>query len=79
MAAEQKPYLNTREDTAIRFLGLPTLMRSTGDSTNGSFGLMEHWEMPPAGLLHPTICIIWKTKRFTYSKAKWPLSAMASG
>jgi quercetin dioxygenase-like cupin family protein len=23
------------------------LMRSTGESTNGLFGLMEHWEMPP--------------------------------
>jgi quercetin dioxygenase-like cupin family protein len=22
-------------------------MRSTGESTNGSFGLMEHWEMAP--------------------------------
>ncbi len=47
MTAEQKPYLNTREDAAIRFLGLPTLMRSTGESNNESFGLMEHWEMPP--------------------------------
>jgi quercetin dioxygenase-like cupin family protein len=47
MTAEQRPHLNTREDAAIRFLGLPTLMRSTGDATNGAFGLMEHWEMPP--------------------------------
>jgi quercetin dioxygenase-like cupin family protein len=47
MTSEQGPYLNTREDVAIRFLGIPTLMRSTGESTNGSFGLMEHWEMPP--------------------------------
>ncbi len=43
----QEPYLNTREDAAFRFLGLPTLMRSTGESTNGAFGLMEHWLMPP--------------------------------
>jgi quercetin dioxygenase-like cupin family protein len=43
----QLPYLNTREDSAIRFLGLPTLMRSTGETTGGAFGLMEHWEMPP--------------------------------
>lgn len=47
MTPEQRPYLNTREDAPIRFLGLPTLMRSTAESTNGSFGLMEHWEMPP--------------------------------
>jgi len=30
----------------FRFLGLPTLMLSTGESTGGSFGLMEHWDMP---------------------------------
>jgi quercetin dioxygenase-like cupin family protein len=47
MTADQRPYLNTREDAAIRFLGLPTLMRSTGESTNGLFGLIEQWEMPP--------------------------------
>lgn len=41
------PYLSTREDSAFRFLGIPTLMRSTGESTNGAFGLMEHWSMPP--------------------------------
>jgi mannose-6-phosphate isomerase-like protein (cupin superfamily) len=43
----QEPYLNTREDSAFRFLGLPTLMRSTGETTSGAFGLMEHWMMPP--------------------------------
>ena len=42
-----QPYVNTREDTAFRFLGLPTLMRSTSETTNGAFGLMEHWSMPP--------------------------------
>lgn len=47
MSAQQTPYSNTRDNEAIRFLGLPTLMRSTGESTNGSFGLLEHWEMPP--------------------------------
>lgn len=41
-----EPYLNSREDEAFRFLGLPTLMRATGETTNGAFGLMEHWEMP---------------------------------
>ncbi len=42
-----QPYMNTREDSAFRFLGIPTLMRSTSETTNGAFGLMEHWSMPP--------------------------------
>ena len=40
-----QPYMNTREDPAFRFLGLPTLIRSTSETTNGAFGLMEHWSM----------------------------------
>ena len=43
----QQPYQNTRKDPAVRFLGLPTLMRATGETTNGAFGLIEHWSMPP--------------------------------
>lgn len=43
----QQPYLNTRADAAFRFLGLPTLVRSTRETTNGAFGLLEHWSMPP--------------------------------
>lgn len=46
-APQQQLYSNTREDSAIMFLGLPTLMRSTGETTNGAFGLMEHWMIPP--------------------------------
>jgi hypothetical protein len=42
----QQPYLNTREDAGYRFLGVPTLTRATGETTNGAFGLIEHWEMP---------------------------------
>jgi quercetin dioxygenase-like cupin family protein len=42
-----QPYVNTREDSAFLFLGLPSLMRSTSETTNGAFGLMEHWSMPP--------------------------------
>jgi steroid delta-isomerase-like uncharacterized protein len=38
---------NAREDSAFRFLGLPTLMRSTAESTGGAFGLMEHWSIQP--------------------------------
>lgn len=47
MAAQAlQPYVNTREDSVFRFLGQPTVMRSTGETTNGAFGLMEHWNMP---------------------------------
>lgn len=44
--AQQPPYVNTREDAEFRFLGIPTLMRSTAETTAGAFGLMEHWAMP---------------------------------
>ena len=40
------PYANTRQDPAFRFLGIPTVMRATAETTNGAFGLVEHWEMP---------------------------------
>ena len=46
-AAVANMHLNTREDSAFRFLGLPTLIRSTAENTGGAFGLMEHWSMPP--------------------------------
>lgn len=46
-AKQQAPYLNTREDEAFRFLGIPTLIRSAGETTNGAFGLIEQWEIPP--------------------------------
>ena len=46
-AAVATIHLNTREDPAFRFLGLPTLIRSAAESTGGAFGLMEHWSMPP--------------------------------
>ncbi len=43
---QQQPYLNTREDAGYRFLGVPTLTRATGETTNGAFGMIEHWDMP---------------------------------
>ena len=46
-ATQQQPYLNAREDSAFRFLGIPSLVRSRAETTNGAFGLIEHWEMPP--------------------------------
>ena len=42
-----QPYLNTRDASPFRFLGLPTVMRSNGRTTNGAFGLLEHWMIPP--------------------------------
>lgn len=42
-----QPYRSTRKDPAFRFLGQPTLMRSTGETTGGGFGLLESWSMPP--------------------------------
>ena len=43
---QPQPYMNTRADSAFRFLGVPTLVRATAETTNGAFGLAEHWEMP---------------------------------
>ncbi len=47
MAKELQPVLNTRHDSPFRFLGIPTAMRATSETTNGAFGLIEHWMMPP--------------------------------
>jgi uncharacterized protein (TIGR02246 family) len=47
MTPQQQPYANTREDSPVRFLGIPTLMKSTGETTNGAFGLLEQYSMPP--------------------------------
>jgi quercetin dioxygenase-like cupin family protein len=42
-----KPVMNLKGDKAFRFLGLPTQVRATAEMTNGAFGLVENWEMPP--------------------------------
>jgi ketosteroid isomerase-like protein/quercetin dioxygenase-like cupin family protein len=41
-----QPYVNTTEEPPIYFLGLPTILRATGQTTNGAFGLVEN-VMPP--------------------------------
>lgn len=41
-----EPYLNTRNDAPFRFLGVPSVMKATSETTGGAFGLMEHWQMP---------------------------------
>lgn len=35
------------ENGAFRFLGLPTLIQASSKTTNGAFGLVENWSMPP--------------------------------
>jgi quercetin dioxygenase-like cupin family protein len=42
-----QPYRNTRDDQPFQFLGLPTLLRATAETTNGAFGLIDHTTMPP--------------------------------
>lgn len=46
-SAARTPVINTREEGAIRFLGIPTALRATGETTNGAFGLVEHLAVPP--------------------------------
>src|SRR5689334_20893147 len=41
-----QPYVNMRGNAAFRFLGIPTSIRSSAETTNGAFGLVESWEMP---------------------------------
>jgi len=46
MTSTTELYSNTREDAPFRFLGVPTVMRSTSKTTNGAFALMEHLDTP---------------------------------
>jgi quercetin dioxygenase-like cupin family protein len=41
-----QPRINTADEPPIYFLGLPTLLRATAETTNGAFGLVEQ-VMPP--------------------------------
>ncbi|KAA6464748.1 cupin domain-containing protein [Acidobacteria bacterium AB60] len=50
--ASSTPAINLKGDAAFRFLGCPTQLRATAESTNGAFGLIEHWEVP-AGFASP--------------------------
>ena len=52
LGQKQLPVLNTREESPIWFLGLPTLIRATTESTHGSFCLVEHLTVP-AGFASP--------------------------
>ena len=77
-STEQKPYSNTREGAAFRFLGVPTLMRSTAETTNGAFGLMDHGGCR-VGFGSPYHTITGKMSLFTCWKEKWRSCAAASG
>jgi quercetin dioxygenase-like cupin family protein len=52
IAQDRQPYLNTREDNRFQFFGAPTVMRSTGETTDGHFCLLEQSAMP-VGLASP--------------------------
>ena len=52
IAPDRQPYLNTRHDSPFQFFGAPTVMRSTGETTDGHFCMMEQLTMLP-GLASP--------------------------
>ena len=39
--------VNTRDQAVVRFLGVPTAIRATGETTGGAFGLIEQGNVPP--------------------------------
>lgn len=43
-----QPYVNTKEESPVWFLGVPTAVRASGENTGGAFGLVESWMMPPS-------------------------------
>src|ERR1700745_355765 len=51
MITQEQLYKISGDDTPIYFLGLPTIMRATRQTTNGAFGLLEH--LMPAGFASP--------------------------
>ena len=51
MHPKLQPYVSTSEESAFWFLGTLTLLKSTGESTNGAFGLIE--QLIPAGFASP--------------------------
>src|SRR4029434_5117135 len=51
IAAGLQPFSNTTEAPQLYFLGLPTILRATGETTNGAFGLVE--QLLPPGFASP--------------------------
>jgi len=46
-----QPQVNTTDEPPLYFLGLPTFLRATSETTNGAFGLVEN--LMPAGFVSP--------------------------
>jgi len=46
MSSQTKPHVSSADAPAVYFLGLPTVVRATGGTTSGAFGLVEHSIMP---------------------------------
>jgi mannose-6-phosphate isomerase-like protein (cupin superfamily) len=42
-----KPFSNSSDSPRFTFLGVPTIMRATGDATGGLLMVVEHTSMPP--------------------------------
>src|SRR5262245_55164750 len=42
-----QPHVSPADQPPIYFLGLPTVVRATAQTTNGAFGLIDSWTMPP--------------------------------
>ena len=40
-----QPYISTTNEAPVQFLGIPSVVRATGQTTNGGFGLVEHLTM----------------------------------
>jgi mannose-6-phosphate isomerase-like protein (cupin superfamily) len=49
---DRQPYSNSQHDAAFQFFGCPTVIRSTGETTDNHFFLMESLDMP-VGLASP--------------------------
>ena len=41
-----QPHVNTAGEPPVYFLGLPTILRATSETTNGAFGLVEQVMQP---------------------------------
>jgi quercetin dioxygenase-like cupin family protein len=46
-----QPFVNTAQEPPVYVLGFPTILRATGSTTNGAFGLIE--QLMPAGFASP--------------------------
>jgi len=47
IAPTLQPHVSPADEPPVYFLGFPTVLRATGETTNGAFGLIESRMMPP--------------------------------